>query len=59
MRKLKVVAVTQRGRHEIEDAAPGHVATVRRLFIDRLTPASSTPSAMPPRSCSPPSPTGS
>jgi DNA-binding MarR family transcriptional regulator len=32
------VVVTARGRREIEAAAPGHVATVRRLFVDRLTP---------------------
>ncbi len=33
------VAVTKRGRRAIEAAAPGHVATVRRLFVDRLTAA--------------------
>lgn len=32
------VVVTKRGRSEIAAAAPGHVATVRRLFVDRLTP---------------------
>lgn len=32
------VVITARGRREIEAAAPGHVATVRRCFIDRLTP---------------------
>jgi DNA-binding MarR family transcriptional regulator len=32
------VCATKRGRKEIEAAAPRHVATVRRLFIDRLTP---------------------
>lgn len=32
------VAVTARGRREIAAAAPGHVATVRRLFVNRLTP---------------------
>jgi DNA-binding MarR family transcriptional regulator len=32
------VVVTARGRREIAAAAPGHVATVRRLFVDRLTP---------------------
>lgn len=32
------VAVTARGRREIESAAPGHVSAVRRLFVDRLTP---------------------
>lgn len=31
------VVVTARGRREIEAAAPGHVAAVRRLFVDRLT----------------------
>lgn len=38
-RRGAFVAVTERGRKEIEAAAPGHVATVRRLFVDRLTPA--------------------
>jgi DNA-binding MarR family transcriptional regulator len=33
------VAVTARGRRQIEAAAPGHVAAVRELFVDRLTPA--------------------
>jgi DNA-binding MarR family transcriptional regulator len=33
------VLVTKRGRSEIAAAAPGHVATVRRLFVDRLTPS--------------------
>jgi DNA-binding MarR family transcriptional regulator len=33
------VAVTERGRTELEAAAPGHVAMVRDLFVDRLTPA--------------------
>jgi DNA-binding MarR family transcriptional regulator len=32
------VVVTDEGRREIEAAAPGHVAAVRRLFVDRLTP---------------------
>jgi DNA-binding MarR family transcriptional regulator len=32
------VVVTARGRREIEAAAPGHVAAVRRLFVDRLSP---------------------
>lgn len=32
------VVVTARGRRAIEAAAPGHVAAVRRLFVDRLTP---------------------
>lgn len=37
-RRGAFVVATKRGRKEIEAAAPGHVATVRRLFIDRLTP---------------------
>jgi DNA-binding MarR family transcriptional regulator len=32
------VVLTARGRREIGAAAPGHVAAVRRLFVDRLTP---------------------
>lgn len=32
------VVVTTRGRQEIAAAAPGHVAAVRRLFVDRLSP---------------------
>lgn len=32
------VAVTDAGRAAIEQAAPGHVAAVRRWFIDLLTP---------------------
>lgn len=32
------VAATDVGRAEIAAAAPGHVAAVRRLFVDRLTP---------------------
>lgn len=32
------VVVTKKGRKAIEAAAPGHVAEVRRLFIDLLTP---------------------
>lgn len=31
------VIVTERGRTELEAAAPKHVAAVRRLFIDQLT----------------------
>jgi DNA-binding MarR family transcriptional regulator len=31
------VVVTKQGRKELEAAAPGHVKTVRRLFVDRLT----------------------
>ena len=38
-RRGAYVVVTRRGRTEIEAAAPGHVAAVRRLFVDRLTPS--------------------
>ena len=38
-RRGAYVVVTARGRTEIGAAAPGHVAAVRRLFVDRLTPA--------------------
>jgi DNA-binding MarR family transcriptional regulator len=31
------VVLTERGRHAIEAAAPGHVDAVRRLFFDGLT----------------------
>lgn len=37
-RRGALVAVTRRGRKEIASAAPGHVRTVREMFIDRLTP---------------------
>ena len=37
-RRGAYVVVSDHGRAEIEAAAPGHVAVVRRLFIDRLTP---------------------
>ena len=37
-RRGAYVIVTKRGRKEIAAAAPGHVAEVRRLFIDQLTP---------------------
>jgi DNA-binding MarR family transcriptional regulator len=37
-RRGAYVIVTSHGRQEIEAAAPGHVASVRRLFVDRLTP---------------------
>jgi DNA-binding MarR family transcriptional regulator len=37
-RRGAYVAVTPKGRKEIGAAAPGHVATVRRLFVDVLTP---------------------
>lgn len=35
-RRGYVVAVTAKGRRAIEAAAPGHVAAVRRLFVDLL-----------------------
>lgn len=37
-RRGAFVVVTKRGRKELETAAPGHVAAVRRLFVDQLTP---------------------
>ncbi len=37
-RRGAFVAVTSKGHKEIGAAAPGHVATVRRLFVDVLTP---------------------
>lgn len=37
-RRGAFVVITTQGRTEIEAAAPGHVATVRSLFIDRLSP---------------------
>lgn len=37
-RRGAFVVVTERGRKEIEAAAPGHLVAVRRLFIGRLTP---------------------
>jgi DNA-binding MarR family transcriptional regulator len=37
-RRGAYVVITVEGRTEIESAAPGHVAAVRHLFIDRLTP---------------------
>lgn len=36
-RRGAYVAATEAGRKEIEAAAPGHVAAVRRLFVDQLT----------------------
>jgi DNA-binding MarR family transcriptional regulator len=36
-RRGAYVAVTEAGRLEIEAAAPGHVAAVRRLFVDLLS----------------------
>jgi DNA-binding MarR family transcriptional regulator len=38
-RRGAYVAVTKAGRRALEAAAPGHVAAVRRLFVDPLTPA--------------------
>jgi DNA-binding MarR family transcriptional regulator len=38
-RRGAYVVITERGRQAIEAAAPGHVAAVRRRFVDRLTPA--------------------
>jgi DNA-binding MarR family transcriptional regulator len=37
-RRGAFVVVTEEGRREIEAAAPGHVAAVRRCFIDVLSP---------------------
>ena len=37
-RRGAYVAITNEGRKEIEAAAPGHAAAVRRLFLDHLTP---------------------
>jgi DNA-binding MarR family transcriptional regulator len=36
-RRGAVVVVTKKGRKAIEAAAPGHVAEVRRLVVDRLS----------------------
>ena len=33
-----LVAITDRGRRAIEEAAPGHVAAVREYVVDLLTP---------------------
>jgi len=38
-RRGAFVSITEHGRKVIEAAAPGHVAVVRRRFIDLLTPA--------------------
>ena len=38
-RRGAYVVVTKLGRTEIEAAAPGHLAAVRRLFVDRLNPS--------------------
>lgn len=37
-RRGAYVVITARGRQEIAAAAPGHVAAVRRFFVDVLTP---------------------
>jgi DNA-binding MarR family transcriptional regulator len=37
-RRGAFVTATRKGRREIGSAAPGHVTTVRELFVDRLTP---------------------
>ena len=37
-RRGAFVVVTETGRRAIAAAAPGHVAAVRHLFVDRLTP---------------------
>jgi DNA-binding MarR family transcriptional regulator len=37
-RRVTEVALTARGRRALEDAAPGHVAQVRRLFLGGLPP---------------------
>jgi DNA-binding MarR family transcriptional regulator len=38
-RRGSFVMATAKGRREIKSAAPGHVAAVRELFVDRLTAA--------------------
>lgn len=38
-RRGAYVVLTPGGRAQIEAAAPGHVAAVRRLVVDRLTPS--------------------
>jgi DNA-binding MarR family transcriptional regulator len=38
-RRGAFIVITAAGRRAIEAAAPGHVAAVRRLFVDRLTPS--------------------
>lgn len=38
-RRGAFVVVTHRGRAQLEAAAPGHVAAVRRLFIDHVSPS--------------------
>ena len=37
-RRGAFVVVTDEGRRQLAAAAPGHVAAVRRLFVDRLRP---------------------
>ena len=38
-RRGAFIVITAQGRSAIAAAAPGHLASVRRLFIDLLTPA--------------------
>ena len=38
-RRSTVATLTEAGWEKVVEAAPGHVAAVRRLLIDRLTPA--------------------
>ena len=37
--RYTLATLTERGREAVDDAAPGHVATVRRLVLDPLTKA--------------------
>ena len=38
-RRGALVGIRTKGREQLAAAAPSHVAAVRRLFVDRLTPA--------------------
>jgi DNA-binding MarR family transcriptional regulator len=38
-RRGAFIAATARGRRQLGAAAPGHVAAVRELFVDRLSPS--------------------
>ncbi len=38
-RRGQVAVLTEQGQQALADAAPGHVEAVRRLLLDRLTPA--------------------
>jgi DNA-binding MarR family transcriptional regulator len=38
-RRGSYVVITPLGQQQLADAAPGHVAAVRHLFVDRLTPS--------------------